>query len=96
MVEDKVRVRVVGLAAQVAVCRELCRATNAGDECISFLTVLTIATYGVVLNEQHFRDLLFEVTTPPVTHASKMSGTALIMMGFPSRSVDNHPSLCAW
>ena len=34
LVEDKVRVRVVGLAAQVAVCRELCRATNAGDECI--------------------------------------------------------------
>lgn len=32
LVEDKVRVRVVGLAAQVAVCRELCRATNAGDE----------------------------------------------------------------
>jgi transcription initiation factor TFIIH subunit 2 len=96
MVEDKVRVRVVGLAAQVAVCRELCRATNAGDECIFCLAVLTIATYGVVLNEQHFRDLLFEVTTPPATHASKSSGTALIMMGFPSRSVDNHPSLCAW
>jgi len=33
LVEDKVRVRVVGLAAQVAVCRELCRSTNAGDEC---------------------------------------------------------------
>ena len=33
LVEDKVRVRVVGLAAQVAVCRELCRTTNAGDEC---------------------------------------------------------------
>lgn len=33
LVEDKVRVRVVGLAAQVAVCRELCRKTNAGDEC---------------------------------------------------------------
>lgn len=33
LVEDYVRVRVVGLAAQVAVCQELCRATNAGDEC---------------------------------------------------------------
>ena len=31
--DDKVRVRVVGLAAQVAICRELCRETNAGDEC---------------------------------------------------------------
>ena len=35
LVEDKVRVRVVGLAAQVAVCQELCRKTNAGDECIA-------------------------------------------------------------
>jgi len=57
---------------------------------------LTTATYGVVLNEQHFRDLLFEVTTPPATHAARSSGSALIMMGFPSRSHDNHPSLCAW
>ena len=97
LVEDKVRVRIVGLAAQVAVCRELCRATNAGDECkASSVFVLITATYGVVLNEQHFRDLLFEVTTPPATHATKSTGSALIMMGFPSRSVENNPSLCAW
>ena len=32
LVEDKIRVSVVGLSAQVAVCRELCRRTNAGDE----------------------------------------------------------------
>jgi transcription initiation factor TFIIH subunit 2 len=36
LIEDKVRVRVVGLAASLAVCRELCRRTNAGDECIHF------------------------------------------------------------
>lgn len=89
--------RVVGLAAQVAVCRELCRATNAGDECRVYkVIILTAATYGVVLNEQHFRDLLFEVTTPPATHATKSGGSALIMMGFPSRSVEDNPSLCAW
>ena len=97
LVEDKVRVRVVGLAAQVAVCRELCHKTNAGDECmVTVILILTLATYGVVLNEQHFRDLLFEVTTPPATHATTSSGTSLIMMGFPSRMVENHPSLCAW
>jgi transcription initiation factor TFIIH subunit 2 len=33
LIEDNVSVRVVGLAAQVAVCQELCRATNAGDDC---------------------------------------------------------------
>jgi transcription initiation factor TFIIH subunit 2 len=98
LVEDKVRVRVVGLAAQVAVCRELCRATNAGDECTTIHSDIRLiaATYGVVLNEQHFRDLLFEVTTPPATHATKSTGSALIMMGFPSRSVEDNPSLCAW
>lgn len=98
LVEDKVRVRVVGLAAQVAVCRELCRRTNAGDECrrpVSSSTYIP-ATYGVVLNEQHFRELLFEVTTPPATHANKSTGSTLITMGFPSRAVEDHPSLCAW
>jgi transcription initiation factor TFIIH subunit 2 len=97
LIEDKVRVRIVGLAAQVAVCRELCRKTNAGDECNRhFPFGLTPATYGVVLNEQHFRDLLFEATIPPATHGSRSLGSALIMMGFPSRFVENHPSLCAW
>ena len=98
LVEDKVRVRVVGLAAQVAVCRELCRRTNAGDECRTPISssFYILATYGVVLNEQHFRELLFEATTPPATHATKSTGSTLIMMGFPSRSVEDHPSLCAW
>lgn len=97
LVDEKVLVRVVGLAAQVAVCRELCNKTNAGDECkISIFIKLILATYGVVLNEQHFRDLFFEVTTPPATHKTKSTGTTLIMMGFPSRTVENHPSLCAW
>lgn len=67
-----------------------------GTNVVSSGSPLIIATYGVVLNEQHFRDLLFEVTTPPATHATKSTGSALIMMGFPSRSQDNHPSLCAW
>lgn len=52
--------------------------------------------YGVVLNEQHFRDLLFEATTPPATHSTEFSGSALIMMGFPSRTAEDHPSFCAW
>ncbi len=32
LVEDRVRVRMIGLAAQVAVCREICRATNDGND----------------------------------------------------------------
>lgn len=82
---DKIRVGIVGLAAQVAICRELCRKTNGGDD----------TAYGVALNEQHFRELMMDVTTPPATYSQKHSGRSLLMMGFPSRTVEAYPSLCA-
>ncbi|KAJ5461072.1 General transcription and DNA repair factor IIH subunit ssl1 [Penicillium daleae] len=83
LVADKVRVRIVGLAAKVAICQELCSRTNRGDE----------TAYGVALNEQHFRELLMDVTTPLATQ--KQSASSLLMMGFPSRTVEPNPSLCA-
>ncbi|KAI9816352.1 MAG: hypothetical protein M1832_005109 [Thelocarpon impressellum] len=85
LVTDKIRVAVVGLAAQVAICRELVAKTNDGQD----------AGYGVALNEQHFRDLLLESTTPPVTHVADQSASSLLMMGFPSRTVETQPSFCA-
>ncbi|KAB8265472.1 Ssl1-like-domain-containing protein, partial [Aspergillus pseudonomiae] len=85
LVNDKVRVGIVGLAAQVAICRELCAKTNGGDD----------TRYGVALNEQHFRELLMDVTTPPATYSQKQSASSLLMMGFPSRTVEGSPSLCA-
>jgi hypothetical protein len=70
LVADKIRARVIGLAAQVAICRELVSKTNNGDT----------SGYGVVMHEQHFRELMMEVTTPPITDdetktASSDSGT---------------------
>ncbi|KAI9788889.1 MAG: transcription initiation factor TFIIH subunit [Piccolia ochrophora] len=85
LVGDKIRVGVVGLAAQVAICRELVMKTNEGND----------SAYGVALNEQHFRELLLESTTPPVTRSAKQSASSLLMMGFPSRIVETHASLCA-
>ncbi|KAI9684657.1 MAG: hypothetical protein M1829_000030 [Trizodia sp. TS-e1964] len=85
LVADKIRVAVVGLAAQVAICKELCAKTNAGDDSV----------YGVALNEGHFRDLLLETTTPPITRSTTESAPSLLMMGFPSRTVEAHASLCA-
>ncbi|KAL7274340.1 transcription initiation factor TFIIH subunit [Rhizina undulata] len=85
LVEDKIRVSIVGLAAQVAVCRELCKKTNAGDK----------TAYGVALDETHFRELLIDATTPPVTRSAKMSAASLLMMGFPSRVLEKEASLCA-
>lgn len=83
LVTDKVRVRIVGLAAKVAICQELCSRTNRGDE----------TAYGVALHEQHLRELLMDVTTPLATQ--KQSANSLLMMGFPSRTVEPTPSLCA-
>jgi len=85
LVADKIRVSVIGLAASVAVCRELVRKTNKGDT----------SGYGVVLHEQHFRELMMNVTTPPVTNDKTKSASSLLLMGFPSRTVEDHPSLCA-
>lgn len=85
LVKDKIRARVIGLAAQVAICAELVTRTNNGDP----------SNYTIVLNEQHFRELMMEFTSPPVSSAQTKSASSLLMMGFPSRTVESHPSLCA-
>ncbi|KAF3941208.1 hypothetical protein ABW19_dt0203788 [Dactylella cylindrospora] len=84
LVEDKIQVQVVGLAAQVAVCRELVMKTNNGDD----------SGYGVVLDEVHYRELMMAATTPPVTKTKSTSTPSLLIMGFPSRVVEKYPSLC--
>lgn len=85
LVADKIHASVIGLAAQVAVCSELVSKTNNGDG----------SGYNVVLHEQHFRELMMAITTPPVTHEQTRSASSLLMMGFPSRTVEPFPSLCA-
>lgn len=66
----------VGLAAQVAICAELCSRTNGGDD----------GCYSVAKDEQHFRELFLAITTPPVTLQTEQSSASLLMMGFPSRT----------
>jgi transcription initiation factor TFIIH subunit 2 len=85
LVSDKIRVSIVGLAAQVSICKELVQKTNNGSA----------SSYHVALNETHFREKLLEATTPPVTQSTKMSANGLLMMGFPSRIVERTASLCA-
>ncbi|KAI1112754.1 Ssl1-like-domain-containing protein [Nemania sp. NC0429] len=77
LIKDRIRVSIVGLAAQVAICEELCSKTNGGDT----------SSYNVALEEQNFRDLLLDVTTPPVTRTKEQSNASLLMMGFPSRTL---------
>ncbi|KAK9459650.1 Ssl1-like-domain-containing protein [Lipomyces oligophaga] len=83
---EQVRVRIVGLAAEVAICKEICKQTNDGDN---------VSTYGVVLNEQHFKELLLSASTPPAATGNKIgSGSKLMRMGFPSRIIESVPSFC--
>ncbi|KAI0422414.1 Ssl1-like-domain-containing protein [Xylaria grammica] len=77
LIKDRIRVSIVGLAAQVAICEELCSKTNGGDT----------SGYNIALDEPNFRDLLLEVTTPPVTRTKEQSNASLLMMGFPSRTL---------
>lgn len=89
-VKDKIRVSIIGLAAQMHICAEICSRTNAGDD----------TAYNVAIDEVSYRELFMGITTPPVvratdTEAQKRSAAALLMMGFPSRIVEETPTLCA-
>ncbi|EEH16888.2 hypothetical protein PABG_06975 [Paracoccidioides brasiliensis Pb03] len=99
LITDKIHVYVLGLAAQVSICQELVTRTNNGDD----------SGYNVAMNEQHFRELVLNVTTPPATTlashtaAAAANGTGtnpstdgtLLPMGFPNRHLTPHPTLCA-
>ncbi|KAL9103668.1 MAG: hypothetical protein Q9163_001327 [Psora crenata] len=91
LVNAHIAVSVIGLAAQVAICNTLVTRTNPSSS--------PTQTYNVALNEQHYRSLLMAATTPPTsTHqsvAEQGNKSSLLMMGFPSRLVDQVPTLCA-
>lgn len=76
LIADKIRVSMVGLAAQVAICAELCSRTNGGND----------GCYSVAKDEDHFRELFLLTTTPPPTLQAEQSSASLLMMGFPSRT----------
>lgn len=88
LISDQIRVRIVGLAAQVAVCRQIAEKTNAGSA----------DAYNVVLNETHFRQLVMESTTPLAIYNSDTgkSHSVAVRMGFPKRTKQEKvATLCA-
>jgi transcription initiation factor TFIIH subunit 2 len=54
-----------------------------------------LGTYSVVLNEPHYKDLLFELVTPPAV-TSSTEAASLVAMGFPRRIMERTPSMCMW
>jgi transcription initiation factor TFIIH subunit 2 len=76
---DYIRVSIIGLSAELRVCRAL------ADQ--------TTGTYNVAMSEEHFKEILFQHThPPPVTGKTEAS---LVMMGFPQQLAGVTPSLCA-
>ncbi|KAG9327150.1 hypothetical protein KVV02_000866 [Mortierella alpina] len=69
--KDSIRASVIGLAAEVQV--------------LKFLSTQTKGTFGVAMNEGHYRDLLFEMIPPTAVTTTKASSN-LVQMGFPARS----------
>ena len=92
LAEERIRVSMVCLAAEVKVCKTV--------------TVRTGGTFAVALNEGHLRDVLFQSVAPPEILAPKRNhaqaedaapdGGDLLCMAFPLRLPAAAPaSLCA-
>ncbi|KAK9898101.1 Ssl1-domain-containing protein, partial [Cystobasidium minutum MCA 4210] len=87
LAKDRVRVTIIGLSAEVSLCREICKQTR--------------GTFSVCLNEDHFKDLLFESILPPASVKAQKPGGAsngadLMVMGFPTLLTHSQfASLCS-
>lgn len=80
LVSHNVRCSIIGLAAELNVCRRITTATK--------------GTYNVVIDDSHFRELLYDQVSPPP--ATSNTESSLIRMGFPyhqSKS-EGKPSMC--
>lgn len=81
LAKNAVKCSVIGLAAEVRICKELCNKTS--------------GTYGIILDESTFKDLLNSHAMPQASASNVES--SLIKMGFPSHySVTGRekPSMC--
>lgn len=80
--QNNIRCSIIALAAELRVCRVLCK--------------LTKGTYNVILDESHFKELLQEHLQPPP--ATGTTESSLIRMGFPhhmtSGDQDGQPAMC--
>lgn len=104
LVKEEIRVKIIGLSAQVAICQEIVSKTN--HNALS-------QNYGVIMNEMHLRELLMACVEPLAVLlrsveavTEKEDGVPLIKMGFPTKYqgtvvsssggvTANFPHLCA-
>lgn len=77
-VDHNVRCSIIGLAAEVMVFKKLAKETK--------------GSYGVILDEHHYKELLHQHLLPPP--ASVSTESSLIRMGFPTPVAESVPSMC--
>ncbi|KAJ1271818.1 hypothetical protein BS78_06G155000 [Paspalum vaginatum] len=78
--KSKIRCSVIGLAAEIFICKHLCEQTG--------------GSYTVSLDESHFKELLLEHAPPPPAIA-EYAAANLIKMGFPQRGAEDLISICS-
>ncbi|RLM64649.1 GTF2H2 [Panicum miliaceum] len=78
--KSKIRCSVIGLAAEIFICKHLCEETG--------------GSYTVALDESHFKELLLEHAPPPPAIA-EYAAANLIKMGFPQRGAEDLISICS-
>lgn len=85
LVKDDIKVKVIGLSAQVAICQEIVNRTN------HMKNNTNNPNYGVIMNESHFKELLMDCVIPlPITlqkqkEIESSKAVPLIKMGFPTK-----------
>jgi Ssl1-like len=79
LVREKIRVSIIGFSASMRICQHICTET--------------LGTYGITLNEHHYKELLFSHTQPPPRVEKSLN---MVQMGFPSSVLFKSNTYCAW
>ncbi|XP_009338275.2 LOW QUALITY PROTEIN: general transcription factor IIH subunit 2 [Pyrus x bretschneideri] len=78
--KSKIRCSVIGLSAEIFVCKHLCQETG--------------GLYYIALDEAHLKELILEHAPPPPAIA-EFAIANLIKMGFPQRAAEGSVAICS-
>ncbi|KAL6199978.1 hypothetical protein ACLB2K_029760 [Fragaria x ananassa] len=78
--KSKIRCSVIGLSAEIFICKHLCQETS--------------GSYYIALDESHLKDLILEHAPPPPAIA-EFAIANLIKMGFPQRAAESSVAICS-
>ncbi|TPX32824.1 hypothetical protein SmJEL517_g04168 [Synchytrium microbalum] len=80
LVTDKIRVSIIGLSAEVQICKEICKRTG--------------GAYNVVMDDQNYKELVLKNVPPPVL-TTENSPANMVEMGFPKSFLAPQAVLCS-